>query len=671
MLWYPPPPQHNGYASRAPALLPVLAASFILVALAGALLAILQPQAEAQALARVSRISFSAPLSGDTYTLGETIEVFVSLHPSSSIIDTRYWQLPLRVGTATRTLLAPSRANSGDRVFRYTVQVGDVDADGVRVDRNSILDRFDRPIRHDAASGEYGVNGDIAVAPRITYIGIVSSPRSDGVYTLGESIRIGIQFDKRVRIRGSSQPGPQLTLNVGSATRQAAQSSQPLEAFLAGADGRFLAADARPPGRGTTMHFEYVVQPDDKDTNFNLFAGVAADALNPNGWRIVLADNATEANPDLSGALAAHRESAEDTRIDGGAVHSPEVSRLSVGGDGAYAAADARGGASYTFPLASVVTVTVEFDSGIALKDVPRLELLVGTAERRARFVAASDSSLLFRYAVQREDRGEISIPAGSLRGAVVSAVDGATPANLNLPGEISGGSRWYVDGPSWPGFPRLRGPRSGIGHGIQFTEPANGSTYARGEVIRVLVRFMTGDSRYNVPAPVAVSGAPRLALTIGTETRYADYLFHAGPTVAFGYAVQASDRDANGIAVPAGPINLNGGTIALRADDSVAASLSSYWALADDPRLKVDGRIAPPARATDGAADGAAGGAAAAAAEVRINARRLADGRIEFGLQERDGNVWGDRILPSQRFFPAAGGTRWLSSSPIEVGGD
>ena len=54
---------------------------------------------------------------------------------------------------------------------------------------------------------------------------------------------------------------------------------------------------------------------------------------------------------------------------------------------------------------------------------------------------------------------------------------------------------------------------------------------------------------------------------------------------------------------------------------------------------------------------------------EVRITAQKLADGRVEFGLQERDGSGWSERILPQVRFFPVdANIGRWLNSSPILV---
>ena len=64
------------------------------------------------------------------------------------------------------------------------------------------------------------------------------------------------------------------------------------------------------------------------------------------------------------------------------------------------------------------------------------------------------------------------------------------------------------------------------------------------------------------------------------------------------------------------------------------------------------------------GAGDDAAG------TEVRITAQRLADGRTEFALQEREADgEWGERLLPPARFFPATSTVgRWLSSTPLTV---
>ncbi|MCY4616470.1 MAG: S1C family serine protease [Chloroflexi bacterium] len=61
---------------------------------------------------------------------------------------------------------------------------------------------------------------------------------------------------------------------------------------------------------------------------------------------------------------------------------------------------------------------------------------------------------------------------------------------------------------------------------------------------------------------------------------------------------------------------------------------------------------------------------AGAAGVEVRVAAQLLADGRMEFALQERepDGS-WAERRLPRARFFPAnARVGRWLASSALTV---
>ena len=58
---------------------------------------------------------------------------------------------------------------------------------------------------------------------------------------------------------------------------------------------------------------------------------------------------------------------------------------------------------------------------------------------------------------------------------------------------------------------------------------------------------------------------------------------------------------------------------------------------------------------------------------ETRIRARRLADGRTEFALQQKaDGISWGEHILPSGRYISAAHQKshidRWLNSTPAQL---
>lgn len=76
--------------------------------------------------------------------------------------------------------------------------------------------------------------------------------------------------------------------------------------------------------------------------------------------------------------------------------------------------------------------------------------------------------------------------------------------------------------------------------------------TYVLGDALDFVVQF---------DATVFVTGTPRIALTIGASTRYANYISGSGtPTLRFSYPVQSGDADANGISV--GALSANGGTI-------------------------------------------------------------------------------------------------------------
>ncbi len=60
---------------------------------------------------------------------------------------------------------------------------------------------------------------------------------------------------------------------------------------------------------------------------------------------------------------------------------------------------------------------------------------------------------------------------------------------------------------------------------------------------------------------------------------------------------------------------------------------------------------------------------AASHSTEVRITARQLEDGRVEFALQQRVDGEWGERQLPRSRYFPTdAQVGRWLNSTPLTV---
>ncbi len=117
-------------------------------------------------------------------------------------------------------------------------------------------------------------------------------------------------------------------------------------------------------------------------------------------------------------------------------------------------------------------------------------------------------------------------------------------------------------------------------------SEPDSGTTYGDGETVEVGVTFAGA-------ATVVESGAlPSIGLTVGANARSAAYARGSGTRrLVFAYKVQASDADADGVAVPANGLAPGGGKIV---DAGGAAFRLGHKALADDADHKVDGSVTP-----------------------------------------------------------------------------
>lgn len=83
---------------------------------------------------------------------------------------------------------------------------------------------------------------------------------------------------------------------------------------------------------------------------------------------------------------------------------------------------------------------------------------------------------------------------------------------------------------------------------------PPAARTYLGGDQINLQVHF---------GFPIAVTGTPRLALQLGANTVYANYVSGTGtPTLTFRYTVGATDVDLDGLQLASNIIDLNGGTL-------------------------------------------------------------------------------------------------------------
>ena len=180
----------------------------------------------------VNSIFFDSPAKGDTYELGETIELVVEFHRAVTV--TGRPQVALTIGTQTRQA-AYSRSWGGDRMvhFSYAVQEGDRDEDGFSVAANALAlnggtikaadGTTDADLTHwaEAAEGDRKVNASLVSPPAVKGISFISSVGRDDTYELGEPVEVMVEFHRAVRVTGS----PQVTLTIGSETRHAAYST--------------------------------------------------------------------------------------------------------------------------------------------------------------------------------------------------------------------------------------------------------------------------------------------------------------------------------------------------------------------------------------------------------------------------------------------------------------
>ena len=502
-------------------------------------------QAESTAPA-VSSIAFrGSPARGDTYELGETIEVRVQF--DRAVTATGKPQVALTIGAKTRhaTLFGWGRQHL---TFTYTVQEEDRDEDGVSIAANALalnggtirttVGAIDADLTHGPVAVERGnkVNGSSSTPPGVREIAFNSLPARGGTYELGETIELRVEFDRTVTIRGE----PRVALTIGTQTRHATLSAWTTQ-FL---------------------HFEYTVQGEDRDEDG---ISIAANALLLNGGTITSADGSTDA--DLThGPVAAGLGS----KVDGSDGEAPKVRDIS------FRSAPARGG---TYELGEMIEVRFEFDRAVTATGTPQVALTIGTQTRHATFFAWGRQVLYFTYAVQEDDRDEdgISIAANALalNGGTITSADGTIDADLSHRAVAAERRRKVNGSDSSP--PSVRD--------IAFnSSPTRGDTFGLGETIEVRVEF---------DRAVKATGSPQVALTIGKRMRHATLSAWSPRSMRFEYTVRGPDRDEDGISIPANALLLNGGTIT-SADGATDADLT-HGPVADKWRSKVNGGSSMP----------------------------------------------------------------------------
>ena len=502
----------------------------------------------------VNRISIGfPPQRGDTYVVGDRISLNVWF--DEEILVTGFPHLELTIGTKTRVAAYDCKGCGGITYlgFSYIVQADDYDADGIGVARDGLRlngatvtdlagNDADLDLRGHAFSNnpELKVDGRTDHIPAVRSLSIDSAPASGGTYTRGERIRVFIYFDEELTISGF----PRLTLTIGARTQFATYQER------WGRQHRLLA-------------FHYEVQADDHDPDG---LSIAADALHLNGGSI-LDRTGNAANLSLAGHTVTNDP---DHRVDGRGTSTPVVASLGWGGSGQ--------GDDGTYVKGNEIGVYINFNKPVVVTGSPTLALTIGAEVRQARFEQLTESKVLyFAYTVQADDHDSdgLSIGADALRlngGRIRDAV--GLDADLSLAGHVvDNDPRRKVDG----GI--VVAPMIDF---LEFlTQPSDGEAYRRGEQIIVRIGFDEG---------IAVTGAPVLEMTIGTETRRARWIvFNRRGYIQFSYEVQPADLDLDGLSIGPNALKLNGGSI-VDADGNAAKLELGRQTVRDDPAHKVDG---------------------------------------------------------------------------------
>ena len=519
--------------------------------------------------AKVISVSMvSSPDRGETYTLGEAVEVALEFDSPVNFCESgvRQPELTLEIGGRRRQAPRSGRqfCQTSSLMFSYDIRPTDRDSDGIGIPGNALTlngrpsglaDSSHGPV---AADPDHKVDGSVVIAPEIAAVSIRNNPRRAGdaggfpvfgdTFGLGEELVVTVEFDKPVDVTGAR---PEVALRIGERVRPA-RLRQNLSA------------------RGRIITFYYVFQSVDADSD-----GVAipANSLTLNGGRITILG---DANTD---AILNHDAVASEYKVDGAAVSAPRIlyrrifqNSVPLNGQ--------------TFGLGERIWLRLLLDRRPVVTGEPALSLQIGGKNRQASyFPEASQRTILsFEYLVQRDDLDAdgFESPADSVRlngGSIGSAGSADIAANL---GHDALSHPLGVDGSI------VSAPKVSRTYVLWF--PDLGGTYGLGDRIGPIVCF---------DLPVEVRGEPRLTLNVGGRIRQA---FHAytyrfaftgsDTCLFFWYTVQGDDLDRDGISIPGNALDLNGGAITLEVDDAVAADLS-HEAVEDDGDHRVDGGAA------------------------------------------------------------------------------
>lgn len=229
----------------------------------------------------------STPESGDTYGLGETIKVTLTLDKDVDAVASAFVFLELDATDLTGSTdvfkyIRQARYESGSGtdtiVYAYTVQRYDLDTNGLSIrERESTLGLPGLTYAGtstDVSIGGYARQSNLSAhkvdgLPRITGFEITSEPDDGDAYRIGEQIVFEMTLDAKVKVVGA----PALEFTLGTVVGDRPTHLDAGIQVVAASDGRWAAydadrtRDANDSNEGPTVVFVYDVRPTDNDSD--------------------------------------------------------------------------------------------------------------------------------------------------------------------------------------------------------------------------------------------------------------------------------------------------------------------------------------------------------------------------------------------------------------------
>ncbi len=456
---------------------------------------------------------------------------------SEPMTTTNRSRLLINVGSNSTYARYVSGSGTNTFTYQYNVLETDSDADGI-----TILSPLYSPNDISSASGSYPTltfnppDASAMVVDGIAPYIISNTKPANGNYVTGQQLDFNLTYSRDVFITGT----PRLEVYVGPDLSPTTRYANYLS------------------GSGTNViTFRYTIVGGDSDSD-----GLSVyDTVELNGGTLLDAVGNSEPRWSIMGDVDIIGVKANADVI------PPVLASVTAPANGMYLPGDP-------------VDFNVNFNEAVNYTGVPRIALVIGSTTRYATYLSGSGTtSAIFRYTVQSGDSDLNGITSSSplqYNGGTIRDIANLAPASLNF--TVPNTTGVNVNG-------------TGLATISSITTPAN-ATYKTGNALNFVVNFSD---------IVNVSGTPRIAMTVGATTYYANYLSGSGSTaLTFQYTVLAGHSDNNGIVITS-PLQLNGGTII---DLSLVNAALGFTAPSTTGVL-VDGidivisSITPPANAT------------------------------------------------------------------------